>query len=147
MIQSLEERIEKQKEDLNLIVDKEKKAQIIIDKIISLLPPGSEEFLSYTFLRLNPCLLTYATKDLDTLEMETIPRISEALDTKWIKEVTKEGVYYYATKKGDLSLSIFLSLSDSCVIKKINTGRKIQSSKYVRALEDEIIYEVSCGED
>jgi len=142
MINSLEERIEKHREYCSRKIQSEKAAEAIIIHLEPL-----KEYLNWLSTYEQSSHLELNGKDPETAELEIIPFISSTFNTRWSKEVDEIGVNYmtnFDINKHHHSITVRFLHNKACQIKKIPTGRYIDTYESVSRPEFDIV--VQCDE-
>lgn len=149
-MESLEERLERRKEEYHEIVRSEKELQKVVDKVLPHIPElikvNYSVYPNYSFLYIY-------TASMEQVEEEVIPQLSQFLGIKWTKEID-ESVISYRTTIRNISpyyvvyLHLFINEENSgCQIFSVKTGRTKKVAKLVEIEEPEIEYFINCEDE
>lgn len=145
MIEPLGKRLSKEYNSYRQLV----KAHVALDNFLACLPnhiPAPKSISVYSDI----LYVYYATSDVDGLEIDIIPALSDLFNLKWDKVVQSTYIEYKADAKVDgftFNLKFTLIPEGTCQIVKHNTGRIKKTSQWLEVSLPEIVYEVTCSEE
>jgi hypothetical protein len=146
MYEPLEERLKQRRKDYIKDMKAEQLAEEILKQLSLILPQDAK--LNIGIYQSYISIVYYPT-DLDDTEINIIPQISDTFSTRWTKTVAKNEISYHTefdTEKYSCILRIYPSLTGSCRIDAIPTGRIIKRDKYVSVDEQEFDFVVNCND-
>lgn len=88
--------------------------------------------------------------DLETAELDLIPRLSKDFGSKWTKEVNSNKITYQLSaliRKVFVTVVIHVYLGEACHIVAVPTGKTKKVFKTVEVEEPEMEFQVNCVEE
>lgn len=152
-MQTLKEDLERAREDYLDKVNSIQSAHRFADPLLNCISSNQISIIDF----LSFCSIAIRSTDMEEVELFLIPHFSTNYqffrDKKWNKNVYSWGIQYRAKFINDQSpwdnfevdIEINLHLSDTCEMRAIPTGRKIKRTKMVTFEDDEMRYEIDCG--
>ncbi len=145
-MKSYNERVQKHRDNYDNMVRREGILEEVADKINHLIPYDKLEgdisnYVTYLY---------YETKDMEKLELEIIPTLSEMFNLTWTKRVDETLIIYTSSVDYDgesFYINLCLLPENSCKIVAKPTGKMQTISKWVEVEVPEVEYVVDCEED
>ena len=141
----LEERIRERIKSFKNTIKTEK---AIEDTVITLQEIFKDEIIGSVYERM--AMLYVSFDDLEMLESDILPLLSNKLKCKWEKQIGKQQVSYatsFWTNEVPIYLTIHCNPTNSCRIIAVPTGKTKIVTRTVQVEEPEYEYLINCGGD
>ena len=144
-VKHLGERLKNREEEYITTVKREQELETVLEILMPLFTSTTRA--CYYFYP-GSTTVSFYPSDIDNLEINIIPAISDAFGIKWRKIVEKEAISYHTSIDKEVSyfLGIYPVLTGTCTISAVATGRVKKADKWIQIDEPEFEFVVNCAE-